>query len=789
MIRTEAIVRAVFAALFIYMLTVGGTFGGMLRVELAAVTLPLLACGVVMWLLIHWRAGWSWYRTPLDRLMILWAAVIALSVVANPLDARRMMIGVWYVLMYMGLWFVLTDVIANLEQREMVGEDAARPTHHLTPGATRTAILDGLLIGMIVVMAVAYWQVWLFSGTVQSGIFGFVRPGGTLGNPNLLATLTIIAMGISASRAFGIKGRVWRLILGLYFIVSFVLLLLTASRGGWLGGLATLATLALFWLLSQGVASPAQIRRWYAAQSGRVRFIVAAVVFLSLALLIVMGVVILLSFGQPGRGADLRTYIWQTALTMFGEKPLTGHGLFTFGKGLVRLNSMPPLTPHTQAHNWPLNIMAELGIPGLIAMLISIGVILWLARRNWLALSKEQRGAAARAPIAFIAAFSALMGYAVHHLFDVTAMMAAFAIVGLLLVMMVVMPTQPGLIAARWRRIGHPIVMAGMWLALFVTGLWGNSTNRAYIDGVGRGLSSGDYLTAAQDLDAVISLDPTMPPYHWQQGIFYGSAAYLTDDQTEAAGYALAAIDAFDRVNVTEPQVPGTWANRAGLFWQLGRADEALESWHRAALAAPDSWPLWLTYAHHAELSGRDDLAGEAYTALIEVVGTEDKDGVYLHPVLQGSALFQPTAPPLTGLAEVVAAWTLDGEVEAAVALWEAEPDETVRGWVIRALLADAMGDAEGALAWMARAERIAVEYPEQLWITYGISILDDTESDNFSGQIAQNVMRPDYINGINWWGGTLMRATTPRSFLPQAGYEWLDPLMAALIGESPNIQ
>lgn len=778
MVRTEAIIRALFAGIFIYMMSIGGTFPGMLTAELTAITLPVLVAGVIAWLLVHWWKGWTWYRTPLDPLMLAWTAVIALSLIANPLDTRRILIGVWYVLMYMGLWFVLTDVIANLE---------ARDTQVFT---TRTALLDALLVGMAFVMAVAYWQVWLYRTEIQNGIFGLIRPSGTLGNPNLLATLTIVAMGISGGRFLGIQGRFWRAVMALYFLISFALLLLTASRGGWIGGAAAGATIGLLWLLLQGMLSPARLRSWYAAQSGRTRLLLGGGALLTFGLLVVMGLVILLSFEQPGRSAELRTYIWETALTMFGEKPFTGHGLFTFGKGLLRLNSMPPLTPHTQAHNWLLNIMAELGIPGIVIMLVSIGLILWLARKNWLALAARKQ---MREITSFMAAFSALIGFAVHHLFDVTAMMAAFAITGLLLVMIAALPLQPVPMASRWRRLGHPIAIGGLWVALFITGFWGNSTNRFYLKLIHEGLASGDYGLAAQNLQAVIDLDPNMPVYHWQQGYFYGAAAYLTTDESDISRFALAGIDAFDRVNVTEPQVAGTWANRAGLLWQLERTDDALDSWQRAALTAPASWPLWMTYARHAELAGEDDRALDAYTALIAAVDVDSKgddEGVFLHPVLQGSPLFQTlTPPPPTGLPAVVSAWIMDDDPDPAIAQWEADPDNTARGLVVRALLADADGDSDGAMTWLTMADARDTIPGEGLWISYGRHTLEGGSPEDFSEQMSQNMLRPDYINGVNWWGGTFMRAATPRSFLPQAEYEWLDPLMVALLGESPNIE
>ena len=65
------------------------------------------------------------------------------------------------------------------------------------------------------------------------------------------------------------------------------------------------------------------------------------------------------SFGIAGRTLELRTWIYDTAIQLFDERPLTGHGLFTFGAGLSRLNSLPPLEPHSHAHDVILHVAAE----------------------------------------------------------------------------------------------------------------------------------------------------------------------------------------------------------------------------------------------------------------------------------------------------------------------------------------------------------------------------------------------------------------------------------------------
>ena len=54
-----------------------------------------------------------------------------------------------------------------------------------------------------------------------------------------------------------------------------------------------------------------------------------------IALLAAGGYVIVQSLGIGGRGLDLRTWIYNTAIELFAEHPLTGHGLVHLWRGLI----------------------------------------------------------------------------------------------------------------------------------------------------------------------------------------------------------------------------------------------------------------------------------------------------------------------------------------------------------------------------------------------------------------------------------------------------------------------
>lgn len=63
---SRLLVRPVVVALFVYLLSLGATFNGIVSPDIGVMTLALIAILVAVWLFIRWRSGWQWYRSPLD---------------------------------------------------------------------------------------------------------------------------------------------------------------------------------------------------------------------------------------------------------------------------------------------------------------------------------------------------------------------------------------------------------------------------------------------------------------------------------------------------------------------------------------------------------------------------------------------------------------------------------------------------------------------------------------------------------------------------------------------------
>jgi O-antigen ligase len=164
-------------------------------------------------------------------------------------------------------------------------------------------------------------------------------------------------------------------------------IVLSFSRGAWLG---TSAGLAIFVLLV-----PRGLRRSALVIGAIVLAVLAAGGWNELPAAVRERMTLLVSYGRPFDVRDVqltdanwaiveRMAHWQAAWAMFLDHPLTGVGAGNFSV------HFPDYSPHPlfriargHAHNYYLHILAELGIPGLLAYLAIFALALLLAVRVW----------------------------------------------------------------------------------------------------------------------------------------------------------------------------------------------------------------------------------------------------------------------------------------------------------------------------------------------------------------------------------------------------------------------
>jgi putative inorganic carbon (hco3(-)) transporter len=559
----QRLIRLLLVGLMLYLSTLGATFNGVFGIPaLQPVTLGALGLVAALWLAWRWRTERAWHHSALDGVFIVWMIAFVISILANGDTWRRNAEALWYMALYIGVWYIITDLLAQGLRRAIFGEV--------------------LLVTGIIIIPIGYGH--LFNLIVE-GMYPQNRPTSIIGNANALGAYLVVLLPFALAVVFTAQRRLARYALGGYALLTFALLLATYSRGAWIGMAAGLVVFGGLTLHQYDLLSFPRFRAWLAQQSAMRR-----VLFAGAGLILLVGVlggtlIFIRSFSAGGRQADLRTYLWQAALTLFTEKPLTGYGLFTYGHYLPRFDAIPPGQPHSHAHNIPLTVAAELGIPGIIVLLLTIGVVLWSIRRNL-------RDMPPRDKTVWIASVAAVFGFGTHHLLDTPAMMPLIALLGIMVLALAMFPAQPVPVAARWRQIAQPVSMVSLWLGLLLIGFWNASNYQTYYAALQNVFDienpqASDYRAAAEQLNTVIAADPNQPAYLLQQAYLYGLAAHEGDLEAATLGSAV-----YDRYLALEPYHSLAWANRAALDWQLGDQDKALDAIDHALALAPE----WTDY-------------------------------------------------------------------------------------------------------------------------------------------------------------------------------------------------
>ena len=269
-------------------------------------------------------------------------------------------------------------------------------------------LLAGLLSGGLLSSVLALRQLyasteelarWADPNSISTGT---IRIYGPLGNPNLLAGYLLPLLPLAAVALLRWKGIGSRMFAGTTLILGVAATVWTYSRGGWIGMLAGLATLMLLLILRT-------TRHWPPIWR---RLLPLAVLLLAAALLTVAATklepirtrVASLLAGRGDSSNNFRINVWLAAIDMIQDRPWLG-----IGPGNAAFNSVYPLYQQPKfnalsAYSVPLELLVEMGLPGLIA---GLGLL-------WSALQRGLRGLtlpqpAAGAALASLAAITGLL--------------------------------------------------------------------------------------------------------------------------------------------------------------------------------------------------------------------------------------------------------------------------------------------------------------------------------------------------------------------------------------------
>jgi putative inorganic carbon (hco3(-)) transporter len=282
----------------------------------------------------------------------------------------------------------------------------------------RTGIISVYLLTTLAVSVYGLRQ-WFFGAEAlatwvdpTSNLSTATRVYSYLGNPNLLAAYLMPAVSFSAAAIF-----VWpRWIPKVLGIVAFLLnstcLILTLSRGGWIGFLGlsfVLMVLLVFWWNEQ---FPPFLRRWALPMlfGGSVGVVVLSVLFVPPVQERVMS----MFAGREDSSNNFRINVWDAVIRMIKARPILG-----IGPGNEAFNKIYPLFQHPRytalsAYSVFLETLVEAGLIGFACFLWMIATAQYQAINQL----RKLRLTLANQGFWLIGAVAAQVGLLVHGLVD-----------------------------------------------------------------------------------------------------------------------------------------------------------------------------------------------------------------------------------------------------------------------------------------------------------------------------------------------------------------------------------
>ncbi len=215
----------------------------------------------------------------------------------------------------------------------------------------------------------------------QSGLSGVTRVYSYLRNPNLYGgyLLPLIPLGLGAAWIWPSWGA--KLLAGFITLVNSICLLLTYSRGAWLGALVAVAMMAVFLVQWHSLHLPLRWRRWALPilfSGGGAALLLGILTVRPLRLRVQS-----LFLGRMDSSNNFRLNVWAAVLEMIRDFPILG-----IGPGNVAFNRVYPLYQRGNfsalgSYSVPLELTVETGLIGSLTFAWFLLVLLDHGWRQW----------------------------------------------------------------------------------------------------------------------------------------------------------------------------------------------------------------------------------------------------------------------------------------------------------------------------------------------------------------------------------------------------------------------
>ncbi len=326
--------------------------------------------GLGAWCFDFFLNGGKLRRSKLDWLIlvflgwVLLTSIVSISPATAFFGKYRRFEGFFSFVTYAAVFFLVTQVVD-------------RPSR--IRALARMLVISGFIVALYGVMQYVGLDPINWGSNLP---FEASRAFSTFGNPDLLGGFLIFPLAISIALALSEPRTGWRIFYWIAFLTTVACWIVSFVRGAWIGGTIALALVAVAAILAQtklktvdwvftgvtGVSGAALIGRSLTSSNS------------------VMNVgerlASILQFGQGS--SQTRFEIWQAAISAIKARPFFGFGADTFRlvfpkyKPLSYVRDAGYLSVADNVHDYPLQLMAGIGVIGFLILYGLFGWALWL---------------------------------------------------------------------------------------------------------------------------------------------------------------------------------------------------------------------------------------------------------------------------------------------------------------------------------------------------------------------------------------------------------------------------
>ncbi|MDZ4063107.1 MAG: O-antigen ligase family protein, partial [Coriobacteriia bacterium] len=209
------------------------------------------------------------------------------------------------------------------------------------------------------------------------------RAFSTYGNPDLLGGFLVFSLVISFALAMAEEDSTWRAVYWTGTVLGVLAWIVAFTRGAWIGG--TLGLAIVVFAMVRSKSKPVSVDYWFLGAAGVLGGIITVRSLTAASEVMNVWKRFSSILNVKDQSAVTRFQIWQAAIDAIKERPIFGYGADTFRLVFPRfkpadyVEKAGYLSVADNVHNYPLQTMSALGIPGFLLLYGVFAVVLWLS--------------------------------------------------------------------------------------------------------------------------------------------------------------------------------------------------------------------------------------------------------------------------------------------------------------------------------------------------------------------------------------------------------------------------